>query len=99
MNKKNLTDYVADMTSLTKRESNILIDAVLDGITQGLIEDRKVTLVGFGSFSAVDRPARTARNPKTGEPVSVPPKVVPKFKPSKLLKDVVAELSLSDVYE
>lgn len=99
MNKKDLTNFVAEATNLTKKDSGIVIGAVLEGLAQGLIEDRKVTLVGFGSFTAVDRKARKARNPKTGEAIDVPAKVVPKFKASKALKDAIAELELGSEIE
>ena len=94
MNKKDLTNYVAEATNLTKKESGIVIGAVLDGIKEGIETDRKVTLVGFGSFTAVDRKARKARNPQTGDPIDVPAKVVPKFKASKALKELINELPL-----
>jgi DNA-binding protein HU-beta len=94
MNKKDLKNYVAENAGVTKAEAGIMIDSVLDGIKAGLAEDAKVTLVGFGTFTAVKRAARKARNPKTGEPVDVPEKVVPKFKASAKMKEVVAGLEL-----
>lgn len=87
MNKANLIDFVASETNLTKKDSRIAIEAVLNGITEGLNADGKVALVGFGSFLLVNKKARTARNPKTGEAVDVPAKVVPKFRPSAALKE------------
>jgi len=87
MNKKGLTDYVADEAGITKKDANALIGVVLAGVTKGITEEGKVTLVGFGTFSVVARAARKARNPKTGEPIDVPAKTVPKFKPSKALKE------------
>ena len=94
MNKKDLKDFVADDAGVTKAEAGIMIDAVLDGIKEGLAADAKVTLVGFGTFTAVKRAARKARNPKTGEPIDVPEKVVPKFKASAKMKEMVAGLEL-----
>lgn len=87
MNKKGLTNYVAGEAGITKKDANALIGVVLDGISEGLVEEGKVTLVGFGTYSIVTRKARMARNPKTGEAISVPEKTVPKFKPSKKLKE------------
>ena len=87
MNKKGLTDFVAEEAGITKKDANALIGVILDGIGTGLVNDGKVTLVGFGTYSIVTRKARMARNPKTGEPISVPEKTVPKFKPSKALKE------------
>ena len=60
----------------------------MEGIVEGLHADGKVALVGFGSFLLADKKARTARNPKTGEAVEVPAKVVPKFRPSAALKEI-----------
>jgi len=95
MNKKDLRDFVADDLGTTKAEANISIDAVLAGIVAGITEDGKVTLVGFGSFTAVKRAARKARNPKTGEPIDVPEKIVPKFKPSAKMKELVLNADLN----
>lgn len=89
MNKKTLKDNVAATLGVSKREAGLAIDAVIHGIVDGLVEDGKVTLVGFGTFTSVVRAARTARNPKTGDPIEVPEKVVPKFKPSAKLKEIV----------
>ena len=91
MNKADLINFVAEDTGASKKDARTIINAVIAGVTEGLTTDRKVTLVGFGTFTSVDRAARTARNPKTGEPIEVPAKVVPKFKPSKNLKAVVDE--------
>ena len=92
MNKKDLTNVVAAESGITKKDANLVIGTVIDGIKSGLLTDKKVTLVGFGTFSVVERAARTARNPKTGEPIEVPRKMVPKFKPSKILKESCLEI-------
>ena len=96
MNKKDLTNVVAEEAGITKKDANLVIGTVIEGIKSGLFTDKKVTLVGFGTFSVVERAARKARNPKTGEPIDVPRKMVPKFKPSKLLKDSCLELPFAD---
>lgn len=87
MNKKDLTNAVAATCGITKKDANLVTGAVIEGIKDGLLADGKVTLVGFGTFSIVQRKARKARNPQTGEAIDVPAKFVPKFKPSKMLKD------------
>lgn len=97
MNKKDLKDKVAEALGTSKRDAGLAVDAVLEAIKAGLAEDGKVTLVRFGTFSTVNRAARTARNPKTGEPVEVPAKVAPKFKPSKDLKELVNDLACEPV--
>jgi len=89
MNKAELVDFVAKETGTYKKEAKLAVDAVLAGITRGLIRDGKVTLVNFGNFLTKERAARVARNPQTGTKVNVPAKTVPTFKPSQELKDAV----------
>ena len=97
MNKAELKNFVAELAGTTKKDAGIAIDAVLEGIRTGVIEDGKVTLVGFGTFTTAVRKARKARNPKTGEAVDVPAKIVPKFKPSAKFKETLAsEVSLDE---
>jgi len=90
MNKAELTDFVAEDTGMTKKDSRLAINSVLAGIERGLTTESKVTLVGFGTFTTVDRAARKGRNPKTGEEIDIPAKTVPKFKASASLKAAVA---------
>jgi DNA-binding protein HU-beta len=89
MNKAELVDYVAEQTGAYKKDAKAAVDAVLEGIEKGMKRDGKVTLVGFGNFIIKQRKARIARNPQTGTAVRVPPKQVPTFKPSQILKDSV----------
>ncbi len=96
MNKSELVSYVADSINISKKEAKEVVQAVIDGIVDGIINDGKVNLVGFGTFTAVKREARTARNPQTGEEVEVPEKFVPKFKPSTVLKESVANIEGSE---
>ena len=56
------------------------LEALVEGVTEGLKKSKKVTLVGFGTFTAKKREAHTGRNPQTGEPVKIPARVVPGFK-------------------
>lgn len=89
MNKNELVDFVANDTGKYKKDVKPIVDAVLAGITRGLMRDRKVTLTGFGNFFVVKRASRKARNPKTGTTVHVPAKNTPTFKPSGKLKRLV----------
>ena len=91
MNKKALTNKVAEAVEITKKDANLVIGHVMNGIKEGLIEDGKVTLVGFGTFKVVLRAARKARNPQTGEAIDVPAKMVPKFKASKAMRELCLE--------
>lgn len=70
---------------LIKRDAEVAVAVVLEGIADALIQGHRVEVRGFGSFSLNQRPPRLARNPKTGEPVAVPAKAVPHFKPGKEL--------------
>ena len=89
MKKVELIEFVAEEANISKKDAKIITDAVLAGLKQGLINDGKVALVGFGNFSVKVRPAHTGRNPMTGEEIDVPEKSVVKFKPSTELKESV----------
>ena len=89
MNKAELIGYVADAAGLSKSSATAAVEAVIGGITKALKDGESVSLVGFGTFSVVDRAARTARNPRTGETIQVGPSRAPKFKAGKALKDAV----------
>ena len=65
------------------------IEAVLEGIKKGVNKDKNVQLIGFGTFSSKDRPQREARNPKTGEKLTVAAATVPAFSFGKSFKDAV----------
>ena len=87
MTKSNLVDYIAEHANLTKNDASKALDAVLEGITEGLKKEGKVSFVGFGTFNAKEREARTGRNPQTGEPVQIAARVIPSFKAGAKLKD------------
>lgn len=89
MNKADLIAHVATHANLNKADAASAVEAVLDGVTSALKNDDAVSLVGFGTFSVVERAARTARNPRTGEPIEVAASKAPKFKAGKALKDAV----------
>lgn len=80
MNKTDLVNAIAEKTGMTKVASKEAMNACLEAIQDELKKGEKVTLVGFGTFSVVDRKARTAKNPRTGKNVKVPAKKVAKFK-------------------
>ncbi|MDQ6967053.1 MAG: HU family DNA-binding protein [Mariprofundaceae bacterium] len=89
MNKADLVNHVADAAGLTKAQAGDAVEAVLGGITSTMTGGESVSLVGFGTFSVVDRAARTARNPRTGEAIEVAASKAPKFKAGKALKDAI----------
>ncbi len=89
MNKAELIDMVAASADLSKATATNVVDAVFSGITKSLQQGESVTLVGFGTFSVSERAARTGRNPRTGEAITIPASRSPKFKAGKALKDAM----------
>ena len=87
MTKAELVDFIAEKADLTKADAGRALDAMVEGVTKGLKENGKVTLVGFGTFTAKKREARTGRNPQTGEAVKIAARTVPGFKAGNKLKD------------
>jgi integration host factor subunit beta len=91
MTKADLIEEVARVVEFTRKESEIIVEAIFDSVVNALREDDKIEIRGFGSFRTRQRQSRIGRNPKTGARVDVPAKRVPFFKPSKELKDLVNE--------
>lgn len=89
MTKAELIDAVASLASLTRKETELIVDTVFENITEALSKGDKVELRGFGSFRIRQRNSRKGRNPKTGDAVSVPEKKVPFFKVGKRLRELV----------
>ena len=89
MNKNDLVAAVADASELTKADAAKAVDAVFDTITGSLKGGSDVRLVGFDTFSVVNRKATTGRNPRTGETIQIAASKQPKFKAGKGLKDAV----------
>lgn len=89
MTKADLVDEVARNPVLSKKDAEVIVQAVLDSIVESLKNGGKVELRGFGSFRLRERASRQGRNPKTGEKVFVPAKKVPYFKPGKDLKELI----------
>lgn len=78
-----------EVEGLNRRQSEVIVNGIFDSIRDALSTGEKVELRGFGSFKVRQRRSRDGRNPKTGEPVKVPPKTVPFFKPGKELRERV----------
>ena len=89
MSKTELVEYVAAEAGLTKTDAAKAVDAMMKGITEGLKKDKKVALVGFGTFTAKIREAREGINPLTKEPMKIPAKNVVSFKAGSKLKDAI----------
>ncbi len=89
MTKAELVEVMANQAGLTKADAARALDAFMTGVTGALKKGSKVTLVGFGTFEAKKRPARTGRNPQTGEPVNIPARNVASFKVGSKLKEAL----------
>ena len=89
MTKADLVEGVAEATGLTKRDVAVVVDLLLETISKALADQEHIELRGFGSFKVKTRKARLARNPRTGEQVNVPEKMVPFFKASRELVKLV----------
>lgn len=87
MNRKELIAAVAAEAGMTHAEAGKALKAVISCVGESLTKGEPVILIGFGTFSVVDRPARPARNPRTGEPIELAAKKVVKFKPGKELAE------------
>ena len=91
MNKTELVAAVAAKTEMSKKNAEKAVSAVLETVAETLAAGEKVQLVGFGTFEAREREARTAKNPRTGETVEVAASRVPAFKAGQALKNKVAK--------
>jgi integration host factor subunit beta len=91
MTKAELVEDVARAAELTKKDAERLVEIVFESIIDTLNQGEKIELRGFGSFRVRARGARRGRNPKTGDPVDIPAKRVPYFKPGKELKELINE--------
>ncbi len=89
MNKTELVAAIAEKAELSKKDSEAALKAFIDVVTDELKNDRKVQLVGFGTFEVTKRAAREGINPLTKEPMSIPASKAPKFKAGKALKETV----------
>jgi DNA-binding protein HU-beta len=89
MSKTELVEFMASKANMSKAEAGRALDAAIEGISTGLKKKGKVTLVGFGTFSAKKRAAREGINPLTKEPLKIPAKTVASFKAGSKLKDAL----------
>ncbi len=89
MNKAELTAAIVKKTGFTKKDAEKAIAALTEVVTETLAAGDKVQIVGFGGFEVRERPARTARNPRTGEQIEIESSKAPVFKAGKALKDSV----------
>jgi DNA-binding protein HU-beta len=91
MNKSELVSAIAEEAQLTKVDADKSLKGILDALTDCLAGGDKLTLVGFGTFSAAERGARSGQNPQTGKKINIPASVAPKFKAGNTLKALLNE--------
>ena len=89
MNKTELAAAVAEKTGLSKKESDATIKAVFETISEELQKKEPIQLIGFGTFLTKQRAARSAKNPRTGEKMTIAAAAVPSFRAGKSLKELV----------
>jgi len=89
MNKTELVTAMAAKSGLTKKDTEKVLKAFEEAVTEELVNGGKVQLVGFGTFDVTERAAREGRNPQTGDPMPIPASKAPRFKVGKALRDAV----------
>jgi len=89
MNKAELIAAVAEKSGLSKKDSELAVNSLIDSVVEGLQKGEKVQLVGFGVFEVKERAARMGRNPKTKEAIQIPASSAPVFKAGKAFKDAI----------
>src|SRR5712664_2855131 len=89
MTKADLIEEVSRVVEMTRKDSEVIVEAIFDSVVRSLRGGDKIEIRGYGSFRTRQRQPRVGRNPKTGARVEVPSKRIPYFKPSKELKDLV----------
>ena len=89
MTKADLVEQIAERTGISRNQTAVIVDQLLDAMSRALSDHQHLEIRGFGTFKVRERRARRARNPRSGSEVLVPAKLVPVFKPSKELKAAV----------
>ena len=93
MTKKDMAKAIAEEMDLTQMQAKEIIQRVLDGITETLVQEGRIELRNFGVFEVKKRKPRKRRNPRTGENVKVPAKLVVTFKPGREMEEQVGQLT------
>jgi DNA-binding protein HU-beta len=89
MNRSDLVEQIAQSAEISKSAAERAVDALIGAVKATLRKDEMVTLVGFGTFYAGKRAARTGRNPQTGAALEIKAARLPKFRAGKALKDAI----------
>jgi DNA-binding protein HU-beta len=89
VNKADVIEHIAQQAEISKLAAERVVDALVGAVKSSLRKGQPVTIVGFGTFYAGERAARTGRNPRTGESVRISAARVPRFRAGKALKDAI----------
>lgn len=89
LTKSQLIELISHDSGLPKAETELILETTIERITESMIKGERIQLQGFGTFQSKKRAPRKGRNPQTGEPIDIPEKTVPVFKPGKQLKELV----------
>ena len=89
MNKTELVAAMAEVSGVSKKDTEAVLKAFTEVVSNELKKGEKIQLVGFGTFEVAERAAREGRNPATGEAMQIAAAKAPKFKPGKALKDMI----------
>ncbi len=89
MNKEELLAEISKSAKVTKKDAGLVLDSLIETIQKTIKKGDKVTLVGFGTWEARKRAARTGRNPQTGKEIKIAAKTVPAFSAGKKFKELV----------
>lgn len=92
MTKKQIVQHIAEKVGVTQGQAQEIIQSVFDGITDTLVREGRIELRNFGIFEVRKRQARKARNPRTGQVVKVPARIVVTFKPGREMQERVRQV-------
>ncbi len=91
MNRADLIEAISERVGITKAQSAAALETLISSLSASLKAGEKVTLVGFGTFHAAERKPRMGRDPRTSEVIEIPARIVPRFKPGRLLVEKLNE--------
>jgi len=89
MTKAEIINKVSESTGMSRKDAIVALEIFLSSIKEGLKSGEKVSLVGFGTFYVKHKRARNGRNPRTGDQIHIPPKLIATFKPGKAFRALV----------
>ena len=90
MRKSQLVAAVANLSKLSKKDAERALDATFEAIQEALLKGDQIRVLGFGTFSTLQRKEKKGRNPRTQAPMVIPAARLPKFKPGKRFKELLA---------